>query len=148
MRTLGAEQVGQDQIQPCSLPAFSPRAPRRGALAIDRRRAARRFRHLTALMRPAPRRGPSLVVAGLGQIILDLARRDVERGPPPDPACSALLSWIPTSSSILAQSGVRGRGIAPKSNCWRVTGMRRLPAGGTVKAPRLTGMAPAADSLA
>ena len=55
---------------------------------------------------------------------------------------------MPTSSSILAQSGVRGRGIAPESNCASVTGIKRLPAGGTVNAPRLTGMAPAADNFA
>ncbi len=70
------KQVGQEKIQPCSLPALSHPGSHRRASVIDllRRRGARRFRHLHALMGPRAAALPSLIVAGLGQIILDLRR--------------------------------------------------------------------------
>src|SRR5262249_44828778 len=64
------------------------------------------------------------------------------------PACNALLSSMPRSSSTLAQSGVRGRGSTPASACLRQTGIRRLPGLGTPNALRSTGTEPASASLA
>ena len=40
---------------------------------------------------------------------------DIDASPPPEPACSAWFSSMPSSSSTLDQSGVRGRGSAPAS---------------------------------
>ena len=55
---------------------------------------------------------------------------------------------MPSSSSTLAQSGVRGRGRAPASSCCSATGISRLPGSCTAKALRLTGIEPASASLA
>src|SRR5260221_3181580 len=55
---------------------------------------------------------------------------------------------MPISSSILAQSGVRGRGRQPASSCCRATGIRRLPGSFSWKALGRMGSEPASASFA